>query len=121
MSRIRILPLLIFVAALMLPVKLGNVWQGVTEIVTGHLHGGVRQVKITTEISDGRSVALIEKRSTVLDRSYQGGEVDLTVRIGRRQVDELLARGVRMRINGLEPLEALQQEWSVGEPPQIDS
>ncbi len=35
MSRIRILPLLIFVAALMLPIKLGNVWQGVTEIVAG--------------------------------------------------------------------------------------
>lgn len=90
------------------------------EVVTGHLQGGVRQVKITAEMADGRSVALIEKRSTVLDRSYQGSEVELTVRIGRRQVDELLACGVRMRINGLEPLEALQQEWSVVEPPQID-
>ncbi len=91
------------------------------EIVTGHLQGGVRQVKITAEMSDGRSVALIEKRSTVLDRSYSGGEVELTVRIGRRQVDELLARGVRMRINGLEPLDALQREWSVVEPTRLDS
>ena len=91
------------------------------EVVRGHLHGGVRQVKITAEMSDGRSVALIEKRSTVLDRSYSGGEVELTVRIGRRQVDELLARGVRMRINGLEPLDALQREWSAVGPTQMDS
>ncbi len=81
------------------------------ETVTAHLLGGVREVKITTEMSDGRSVALIEKRSTVLQRRYYDGVAELTVRIGRRQVDELLAQGARMRINGLDPHEALQQEW----------
>jgi hypothetical protein len=35
---------------------------------------------------------LIEKRCEVLDRSYHNGQVQLTVRIGRRQVDELLAQ-----------------------------
>ena len=81
------------------------------ETVTAHLLGGVREVKITTEMSDGRTVALIEKRSTVLQRRYYDGMAELTVRIGRRQVDELLAQGARMRINGLDPHEALQQEW----------
>jgi len=86
------------------------------EQVTAHLHGGVREVKITAEMSDGRSVALIEKRSTVLHRRYHDGQVELTVRIGRRQVDELLAQGARMRINGLDPHKALQQEWRLTEP-----
>ncbi len=83
-----------------------------------HLNGGVRQVKITAQMSDGKTVTLIEKRSTVLDRSYRDGEVEMTVRIGRRQVDELLAGGARIRINGQEPHEALQQEWRVVEPPR---
>ncbi len=88
------------------------------EVVAEHLNGGVRQVKITAQMSDGKTVTLIEKRSTVLDRSYRDGEVEMTVRIGRRQVDELLAGGARIRINGQEPHEALQQEWRVVEPPR---
>jgi GTP-binding protein HflX len=86
------------------------------EVVRGHLHGGVRQVKITAPMSDGKTIALVEKRCEVLDRSYADGQVRLTVRIGRRQVDELLAQGARMRINGLEPHEALKQEWAGGSP-----
>ena len=81
------------------------------ELVTAHRDGGVREVKITAEMSDGRTVALIEKRSTVLQRRYHDGVAELTVRIGRRQVDELLAQGARMRINGLDPHEALRQAW----------
>jgi GTP-binding protein HflX len=84
-------------------------------VVRDHLHGGVRRVKITTSMSDGRTIALVENRCEVLDRSYDDGRVELTVRIGRRQVDELLARGARMRINDLEPHEALQREWSTGQ------
>ncbi len=85
------------------------------DVVRGFLHGGERQVKITAPMSDGRSVALIERRSTVLDRAYRNGEVELTVRIGRRQVDELLAQGARIRINGLNPLDAIKKEWNTGE------
>ena len=81
------------------------------ELVTAHRDGGVREVKITAEMSDGRTVALIEKRSTVLQRRYYDGMAEFTVRIGRRQVDELLAQGARMRINGLDPHEALRQAW----------
>jgi GTP-binding protein HflX len=92
----------------------GEGLDGLAEVVRDHLHGGVRQVKIGAAMSDGRTIALVEQRCEVLDRSYADGRVQLTVRIGRRQVDELLAQGVRMRINGLEPHEALKQEWSGG-------
>jgi GTP-binding protein HflX len=86
------------------------------QVVGEHLHGGVRQVKMTAPMSDGRTIALIERRCEVLDRSYDDGQVHLTVRVGRRQVDELLAQGARMRINGLEPHEALRQEWGSPNP-----
>ncbi len=88
-----------------------------SELVDEHLNGGIREVKITAEMSDGKTVTLIEKRSTVLDRCYRDGEVEMTVRIGRRQVDELLAGGARIRINGLGAQEALQQVWRTGESP----
>jgi GTP-binding protein HflX len=86
------------------------------DIVRDHLHGGVRQVKITAPMADGRTVSMIEKRCEVLQREYDDGHVQLTVRIGRRQVQELLAQGAQMRINGLEPNAALRQEWSSGSP-----
>ena len=85
-------------------------------VVRSHLHGGVRQVKITAPMSDGKTISMIEKRCEVLQREYEDGHVQLTVRIGRRQVQELLAQGARMRINGLEPNAALKQEWSSGSP-----
>jgi len=88
-----------------------------SEVVDEHLNGGIREVKITAEMSDGKTVTLIEKRSTVLDRRYSDGEVELTVRIGRRQVDELLAGGARIRINGMGAQEALQKEWRIDKPP----
>ncbi len=88
-----------------------------SEVVDEHLNGGIREVKITAEMSDGKTVTLIEKRSTVLDRRYCDGEVEMTVRIGRRQVDELLAGGARIRINGMGAQEALQKEWRIDKPP----
>jgi GTP-binding protein HflX len=85
--------------------------EALAEAVRSRLRAGERQVKITAAMADGRSVVLIEKRAAVLDRVYRDGEVELTVRIGPRQVEELLAEGARLRINGLEPHEALRREW----------
>ena len=67
-------------------------------------------------MSDGRTIALVEKRSTVLERDYGDSEVELTVRIGLRQVNELLAKGAVFRINGLDPHEALRREWKIERP-----
>jgi GTP-binding protein HflX len=94
----------------------GDGLEVLAEVVRGHLHGGVRQVKITAAMSDGKTVSMIEKRCEVLERDYDDGRVGLTVRIGRRQVQELLAQGARMQINGKEPNDALKQEWSSGNP-----
>ncbi len=81
------------------------------DAVREHMIGGVRQVTITVSMADSRAVDFIEKRTEVLDRQYGDGTAQFTVRIGRRQVDQLLARSARIRINDQEPLEAVQTEW----------
>lgn len=84
------------------------------DLVRAHVRGATREVKITARISDGRTIALLEKKCKVLDRRYADGQAELIVRIGRRQVDELLAQGAKFKINGRDPREAIQLEWGVG-------
>lgn len=89
----------------------GEGLEALCEIVRGHLRGIVAEVKISAPMSDGRTIALLEKRGEVIDRRYDNGQAELTVRIGRRQVDEMLAQGARIRIDGLEPHEAIDRIW----------
>jgi len=89
----------------------GDGIEALTNAVRRHMLGGIREVRIATSMRDGRTIAFLEKRTEVLDRQYDGDEVRFTVRIGRRQVDQLLAQGARMTINGAPPLEAVKQVW----------
>ncbi|MCZ6735716.1 MAG: GTPase HflX [Planctomycetota bacterium] len=89
----------------------GDGLDALAEVVRTEVRGDVRQVKVTTPMSEGKTIAFLEKRAEVLDRRYGDGQAQLTVRIGRRQVDELLAQGARIRINGLDPREAVKREW----------
>ncbi len=84
------------------------------DVVRGHVRGATRDVKITARISDGRTIALLEKKCKVLNRRYADGQAELIVRIGRRQLDELLAQDAKIKINGRDPREAIQHEWGVG-------
>ncbi|MEM8737561.1 MAG: GTPase HflX [Planctomycetota bacterium] len=65
------------------------------ETVRDHLHGGVVTVTLTVDQADGKALTFLENRAAVLERDY--GElsdvVKLTVRIGRRQLDQLQAMG----------------------------
>jgi GTPase len=60
--------------------------------------GAVEELKITIPLSDSRTIHTIENRGEVLDRDYNGTEVTLTARIGRRQLDQLRSMGARMQI-----------------------
>ena len=48
----------------------------------------------------------------VLTREYGSEEVILQVLIGRRHIDQLLAQGAQMLINGGTPLEAVKTIWN---------
>ena len=100
--------------ALPLSALTGEGVEQLTAIVLDHMLGGVREVRISLSSADTGAIDFLEKRAEVLDREYGDGQADFLVRIGRRHVDQLLARGAKMRINGLEPLEAVRQEWESG-------
>ncbi|MCP5112774.1 MAG: GTPase HflX, partial [bacterium] len=81
------------------------------EVVIGHYLGGVREVVITAPLSDSDTISFLEKRTEVIERDYPDGKAALTVRLGRRHVDLLLARGAQITINGRPPLEAVEVIW----------
>ena len=68
----------------------------VVEKVRDHMHGGERELTLTLKQSDGRALTFLENRATVLDRTYNGSTVDLHLRIGNRQLDQLRAMGTRV-------------------------
>lgn len=85
--------------------------------VMDHFLGDVREVDIALPMGDARLINYLERRAHVIDRQYQDSTAILRVRIGRRQVDQLLAQGGRFTMNGLRPHEALKTLWGNGVPP----
>ena len=82
--------------------------------VLAHKHGAIRTVRIGVSLRDGRTVAVLEQRTTVLERHYDADRVEIECRIGRRQIDELLAGGASLTIDGRPPVDAVREIW--GEP-----
>jgi GTP-binding protein HflX len=76
--------------------------------------GDVREVDIALPMGDTRLINYLERRTRVIDRQYEDSTAILRVRIGRRQVDQLLAQGGRFTMNGLRPHEALKTLWGDG-------
>jgi GTP-binding protein HflX len=88
-----------------------------------HFLGDVHEVEIALPMHDTRSIMFLEKRTRVIDRQYHDSTAVLKVRIGRRQVDQFLAQrggggvGEAVRINGMQPADALAAIWSNGRAP----
>ncbi|TVQ54823.1 MAG: GTPase HflX [Phycisphaerales bacterium] len=85
-------------------------------ITLNQMLGGVREVDITTTLRDTRTVDFIERKAEVINRRYDNGTVTLTARLGRRHVDQLLASGSRMTLNGEPALEEARRLWDYPEP-----
>jgi len=98
--------------ALAISARTGGGIDALTEAVLEHVLGGLRELTIRLPLSEAKSIDFIEKRTKVIDRDYADDDVILTTRIGRRQIDQLLAGGTRARINGEEPLKAVARAWS---------
>ena len=80
--------------------------------VLAQMKGDVRSCVLSVPLSDGRTVDFIEKRIPVLDRQWtDDGRVALSVEIGRRQLEQLLAGGARMTVDGLPAHEGLKALW----------
>ena len=76
------------------------------------VRGELRDVSISVPLENARLIDRIEKRTEVSDRDYAvSGEVTLSARIGRRQLETMLASGGSFTVEGLDPQEALRKLW----------
>lgn len=76
--------------------------------------GPVTDVEIALPMGDTKAIMFLERRTPILDRQYHDSTAIFRVRIGRRQVDQLLALGGKFTINSARPHEALNTIWSNG-------
>jgi GTP-binding protein HflX len=79
--------------------------------VLERMKGAVRTLRLTVPLRDARTVDFLEKRCPVQARDYVDSSVTLTVEIGRRQVDQLLARGARFEIEGMPANDFVRTAW----------
>jgi len=73
--------------------------------------GEMREISVGAPISASRTINFLERRTEVLDRTYTAETVELRVRIGRRQVDQLLAQGDSLTIDGAPPMDGIARAW----------
>lgn len=65
----------------------------VTEAIRAEARGGTLDLEIQLSSADGKAIHFLENRASVLERDYEGDTVTLSVRIGKRQLDQLHAMG----------------------------
>lgn len=85
-------------------------------LVLHHMRGVVEEVELTVPLVEDRTIDFLEKRAEVLERNYHDGQVDLRVRLGRRQLEQLLSRGTAATIEGRPARDAVNELWSGAEP-----
>lgn len=104
-----------FPEALVLSARTGEGLEELTDLVRKSMIGEQREITINAPLSDSRTIDFLEKRADVIDRIYENSHVTMRVRVGRRHMDQLLALGSRMTVDGLPAHEGVRKIW--GPPP----
>ncbi len=91
--------------ALEISAKTGEGLEALTQTVRELAAGAPQDVAIRLPLAAGKSMQFLERRAYVLDREYTNDDVTMTVRLGRRQLDQLRAMGEATAIDG-QPLKA---------------
>ncbi|MCP4013972.1 MAG: GTPase HflX [Phycisphaeraceae bacterium] len=106
--------------AIVTSAKAGEGLEQLTEVVLERMRGELREVDLAIPLAESKLVDLVEKRTEVLDRDYdRPGEVVIRTRIGRRQLERLLAGGPRFLVDGMDGPTALATLWPEIEPPRM--
>ena len=99
----------------------GQGLEALTHAVREILVGPVADVRLVVQLADGATVDFIEKRTVVKHRDYGDGVVRYECTMGRRQMEQLRARGAQLEIDGAASQEAAESAWggggSVDSPP----
>jgi GTP-binding protein HflX len=78
--------------------------------------GDVREVTVSLPSKASKAVDFIEKRAEVLQRDWKDDRSIFTIRIGRNQIEKLLARERDVLINGSLAKEAIAELWAPSLP-----
>jgi len=108
--------------ALPVSARTGEGLDALREQVIGLMRGPLLELVLTAPMSDSRLTDYLEKRTEVLLRDWTEDSSVYTVRIGKRQVEQLLARGSRFLLDGVAASEALPRLWPeevVSSEPQL--
>ncbi|MCH2133364.1 MAG: GTPase HflX [Phycisphaerales bacterium] len=95
-------------AAIPISARTGEGLDVLKEHVLEIMLGPQREVTIEVRLANGRTVDFIERRTEILDRDYEDDRGRYRVRIGRRQIEQLLARGGEAMIDGAPLREAIE-------------
>ncbi|MCE9620283.1 MAG: GTPase HflX [Planctomycetes bacterium] len=75
------------------------------------MRGELRTIAVTVPLKEARMIDFLEKRCQVSHRDYTDGVVTLTVEVGRRHVDLMLARGTQFQIEGMPAADYVRNHW----------
>lgn len=67
----------------------------VVETVREASRGQTRELEMTIPHADGKTLNFLETRAVILERNYENDGVKLRVKLGQRQLDQLLATGTK--------------------------
>jgi GTP-binding protein HflX len=81
----------------------------VVEAVREASRGKSRELEMTVPHSDGKTLQYLETRAVILDRQYDADAARLKVRLGQRQLDQLLSMGTQAEWAGKD--EPASQGW----------
>lgn len=88
-----------------------------TDLVRQACRGEERELDLSLPLSEAKTISTIERRAKVLSREYGQGGVTLKVRIGERQLQQLLASGAKVRVAGPErPKTRPAPGWAAAPP-----
>ena len=97
--------------AIALSARTGEGIDELRERVVELMRGPILEVEIEAPMSDSRLTDFLEKRTEVVNRAWSDDSTLYRVRIGRRQVEQLLSRGSRFSLNGIPASDALTELW----------
>jgi len=81
----------------------------VVEAVREASRGKSRELEMTVPHADGKTLQYLETRAVILDRQYDADAARLKVRLGQRQLDQLLSMGTQAEWAGKD--EPASQGW----------
>lgn len=97
--------------AITLSARTGEGVEELAERVLETVLGPLMEVTVEVPLSSGKAVDFLERRTEILERQYEDDRVAYRTRIGRRQAEQLLARGGDATINGVPLREAIKTHW----------